>query len=74
MKPQLSTKGDFRGIAKQLLTFQLQERKSIRKLNEKCTASWKENKEIASKDLEENNFQQQMVLTIKDRKALDDFK
>ena len=69
MKPQLSTKWDFRGIAKQLLTFQPQERKTLRNLNEKYTAFWKENKGFF-KDFYENNFQ----LSIKDRKALDHFK
>ena len=73
MKPQLSTKWDFRGIAKQLLTFQPQERKTLRNLNEKYTASEKKNNGI-SKDLEENTFLLHMMLIIADRTSLDDFK
>jgi len=42
-------------------------------LPEKFTATKKENKGN-SKDLDENNFQKQMTLTIEDRKVLDDFK
>ena len=42
-------------------------------LTEKFTASQKENKRN-SKDLDENNFQERMMLTIEDSKVFADFK